>query len=153
VFYESDIWDPGTKYPDNSSPLEGCTSFRASPARSVLSDNDILDMKKSNCRNFPDPVVAKPVPLLNHHPGHPRLNRSAELDDILEEDTSCEEGEEFERHFDGDISSPSPPVTESSPSGSIRMLHIPRGTTARRSQDSQESTDSSGKKSVLKSRS
>lgn len=75
VFYESDIWDPGSRYPDpERSNMEGRTSFRASPARTVMTEDvdNFTDFHKLGEDPFPDPVLAKPLPLLSHHPGHPR---------------------------------------------------------------------------------
>lgn len=121
IFYDSQhTWDPGET---DLEVEEAITSFSAREG------------------DFPPPTLAKPVPILGHMMLHQRLNRSAELDDILEESLDEADDETTIHH----LSSPSPPMMSSpassnSPEGSFRL---PRGYMTRRSKDSQESTDSS----------
>ena len=88
-------------------------------------------------RTYFSPVHAKP----SHHLGRPSvLNRSAELDDILEEDVDDREGD----GDDENEGSPSPVAISSpsshSPEGSFRL---PWGASVRRSQESNDGSSSS----------
>jgi len=105
--------------------------------------------------------AAPPLPsaVVNHHASYGRMNRSGELDDILEESGDDEEEEEEEpssgevsprpgchhrRHRNGgQMISSSSPASSNSPQGSFRI--IPRGVTNRSSQESTDSSSSSSK--------
>lgn len=144
VFYASDIWDPGeearTSFRSSCSD-EDDDSFVASLLRrkstGFVDDYDFEDEieEEMEYRAYFSPVHVKP------NLGRPSaLNRSAELDDILEEEVD-------DREADGDDEnegSPSPAAISSpsthSPEGSFRL---PRGASVRRSQESNESSSSS----------
>ena len=142
VFYDSDaIWDPGetarTSFRSCKSDKEELHEDQEDLEHMVESEQESLPLEES--AQFALPTIVKPIPLLGH-----RMNRSAELDDILEEeDTSEEDDMSLGVHSPMVMSSPSPPAVSSSnsPDSSFR---IPRGSSTRRSQDSTESnTDSS----------
>jgi hypothetical protein len=155
VFYASEaVWDTGQdksnaeenvpKEPQlgtHNSEGEDSDHSSASSVSSVGEHlKNAMQYSASIMQQVPINLV-KPIPLLGH-----RLNRSAELDDILEESTADEEDDMANSSPGCVVSSPSPPAMSSSPSsnspeGSFRM---PRGSNSRRSRDSQESsTDSS----------
>ena len=141
VFYASDIWDPGEEA--RTSFRSSCSdddddSFVASLLRrktaGYVDDYDFDDEieEEMEYRTYFSPVHAKP----SHHMGRPSvLNRSAELDDILEEDVDGDDENE---------GSPSPAAISSpsshSPEGSFRL---PRGASVRRSQESNDGSSSS----------
>ena len=141
VFYASDIWDPGEEA--RTSFRSSCSdddddSFVASLLRrkttAYVDDYDFDDEieEEMEYRTFFSPVHVKP----SHHLGRPSvLNRSAELDDILEEDVDGDDENE---------GSPSPAAISSpsshSPEGSFRL---PRGASVRRSQESNDGSSSS----------
>jgi hypothetical protein len=147
VFYASDIWDPGeearTSFRSNGSDDDDDTFVasllrRKAPAATsgYVDDYDFEDEieEEMEYRAYFSPAHVKATA------GRPSvLNRSVELDDIMEEDAD-------DREADGDDEnegSPSPAAISSpsshSPEGSFRL---PRGASVRRSQESNESSSS-----------
>ena len=157
----TDLWDPGEEGDEARTSFRSAASdcdddyyddkgnsddYVASLLRRQQDNNYYSDSNKGRFNPKPQkPPPPPPIPVVNHHQGYGRMNRSGELDDILEEsgDEEHEEpssGETSPRQSQGLLSSSSP-ASSNSPHGSFRM--IPRGVSNRSSQESTESSNSS----------